>query len=89
MAIFILGNFDFQVNSKCQMSKNKNQAKYWLGLTGIAVQMGVLIYLGSWLGNWLDEKYEKQNNMFTIILTLFAVVVSMYLVIKQTKKLNP
>ncbi len=71
------------------MSKPKNQAKYWLSLTGIAVQMGVVIYLGSWLGRWLDEKYAKENSMFTIILTLLAVVVSMYLVIKQTKKLNP
>jgi len=50
--------------------------------------MGVIIYLGSWFGGWLDEKYQKDNNMFTIILTLFAVAVSMYLVIKQTKKLN-
>ena len=71
------------------MSKPKNQTKYWLSLTGIAVQMGVIIYLGSWLGEWLDDKYQKDNNMFTIILTLSAVVVSMYLVIKQTKKLNP
>lgn len=71
------------------MSKPKNQVKYWLSLTGIAVQMGVLIYLGSWFGGWLDEKYQKNNNMFTITLTLFAVVVAMYLVIKQTKKLNP
>lgn len=71
------------------MPKPKNQAKYWLSLTGIAVQMGVIIYLGSWLGGWLDEKYQKENNMFTILLTLSAVVVSMYLVIKQTKKLNP
>jgi len=51
--------------------------------------MGVIIYLGSRLGGWLDDKYEKDNNMFTIILTLLAVVVSMYLVVKQTKKLNP
>ncbi|MEP3208440.1 MAG: AtpZ/AtpI family protein [Maribacter sp.] len=71
------------------MPKPKSQAKYWLSLTGIAVQMGVLIYLGAWFGGWLDEKYQKDNNMFTIILTLVAVVVSMYLVIRQTKKLNP
>lgn len=71
------------------MPKPKNNAKYWLSLTGIAVQMGVIIYLGSWFGGWLDEKYQKDNNTFTISVTLFAVAVSMYLVIKQTKKLNP
>ncbi len=70
------------------MSKNK-QAKYWLSLTGIAVQMGVIIYLGSWAGGWLDEKYAQQSNTFTIVCTLVAVAVAMYLVVKQTKKLNP
>ncbi len=88
MAIFILGTFT-KVCEKKVMSKPKNQTKYWLSLTGIAVQMGVIIYLGAWFGGWLDEKYQKDNNIFTIVFTLFAVVISMYLVIKQTKKLNP
>ena len=70
------------------MPKPKNQTKYWLSLTGIALQMGVIIYLGAWCGGWLDEKYQKDNT-FTMVLTIFAVVISMYLVMKQTKKLNP
>lgn len=70
------------------MAKGKKEVKYWLSLTGIAVQMGVIIYLGARLGQWLDTEYEKENNTFTIILTLFAVAISMYLVIQQTKKLN-
>ncbi|WP_297690739.1 AtpZ/AtpI family protein [uncultured Eudoraea sp.] len=70
------------------MSKGKKQAKYWLSLTGIAVQMGVIIYLGARLGQWLDMKYLNDKNTYTIILTLFAVAISMYLVIQQTKKLN-
>ena len=69
------------------MSKKK-QAKYWLGLTGIAVQMGVIIYLGAKAGNWLDEKYENKENTYTIVLTLVAVAIAMYLVVQQTKKLN-
>ncbi len=71
------------------MSGSKKPAKYWLSLTGIAVQMGVLIFCGAKTGNWLDEKYETANNSYTIILTLAAVAISMYLVIRQTKKLNP
>jgi len=70
------------------MSKGKKEVKYWLSLTGIAVQMGVIIYLGARLGQWLDMKYQNEKNTFTIILTLFAVAISMYLVIQQTKKLN-
>lgn len=70
------------------MTKGKKEVKYWLSLTGIAVQMGVIIYLGARLGQWLDAEYENDNNTYTIILTLFAVAISMYLVIQQTKKLN-
>jgi len=70
------------------MSKRKKETKYWLSLTGIAVQMGVIIYLGARAGQWLDEEYENEKNSYTIILTLLAVAISMYLVIKQTKKLN-
>lgn len=70
------------------MSKGKKEVKYWLSLTGIAVQMGVIIYLGARLGQWLDMKYLNEKNTYTIILTLFAVAISMYLVIQQTKKLN-
>jgi membrane protein DedA with SNARE-associated domain len=70
------------------MAKGKKEVKYWLSLTGIAVQMGVIIYLGARLGKWLDMKYQNEKNTYTIILTLFAVAISMYLVIQQTKKLN-
>ena len=71
------------------MSKSKNQTKYWLSLTGIAVQMGVIIYLGAKAGNWLDTTYGNEKNTYTIVLTLLAVAIAMYLVVKQTKKLNP
>jgi len=70
------------------MAKGNKEIKYWLSLTGIAVQMGVIIYLGARLGQWLDLEYQNEKNTYTIILTLFAVAISMYLVIQQTKKLN-
>ncbi len=69
------------------MSKPK-KSRFWLSLTGIAVQMGVIIYLGAWLGQWLDEKEGSENNTYTIFFTLLAVAVAMYLVVKQTKNLN-
>ena len=74
--------------STLSMPKPKKKSRYWLSLTGIAVQMGVIIYLGAWFGQWLDEKYASENNTYTIFLTLFAVAVAMYLVVQQTKKLN-
>ena len=50
--------------------------------------MGVIIYLGAWGGKTLDEEHSDGGNTYTIILTLFAVAVSMYLVVRQTKNLH-
>ena len=58
-------------------------------MTSIALQMGLIIYLGAWGGRWLDEKYSDGGKTYTLLLTLAAIVISLYLVIKQTKRLNP
>lgn len=70
------------------MPEKKKKPNYWLSLSGIAIQMGVIIFLGAKGGQWLDEKYSNEGNLYTVVLTLLSVAVSMYLVIKQTNKLN-
>ncbi len=70
------------------MPDKKNKLNYWLSLTGIALQMGVIVFLGAKGGQWLDEKYSDGGNTYTVFLTLAAVAISMYLVVKQTNKLN-
>ncbi|SHI50740.1 AtpZ/AtpI family protein [Pseudozobellia thermophila] len=55
-------------------------------LSGIAIQMGATIYLGNLLGAWLDVKFEKTYLEDTV--TLIAVFLSMYLVIKKVINLN-
>lgn len=55
-------------------------------LSGIAIQMGATIYLGNLLGTWLDEKFQKTFLEDTI--TLVAVFLSIYLVIKKVMALN-
>ncbi|PIB23408.1 AtpZ/AtpI family protein [Maribacter sp. 4G9] len=55
-------------------------------LSGIAIQMGATIYLGNLLGTWLDEKFQKTFLEDTI--TLLAVFLSIYLVIKKVMALN-
>jgi len=55
-------------------------------LSGIAIQMGATIYLGNLLGSWLDKTYNKTFLEDTI--TLIAVFLSMYLVIKKVVALS-
>ncbi len=70
------------------MTEKKKKPNYWLHLTGIAIQMGVVIFLGARAGQWLDENYAESGTTYTVVLTLLSVAISMYLVIKQTNKLN-
>lgn len=72
-----------------QNQKPENQLKKIAALSGIAIQMGVTIYLFVLLGKWLDESYNPSGKMFLIIFTLVGVGVSLYVVLKQVNKLNP
>lgn len=70
------------------VNKKDNGLKRWAILSGIGIQMGVIIYLFVKLGQWLDDKYSEGGKTFLIICTLVGVGASLFLVIKQTNKLN-
>ena len=57
-----------------------------LQLSGAGLQMGLTIYLGFLLGKWLDTKFE--TSFLTEIITLVAIFLSMYSLIKQANKIN-
>ena len=56
-------------------------------LTGVAVQMGVVIYLSVKGGKWLDAHFGTENT-YLPLLTLLGVGVSIYLVIQQLKRIQ-
>jgi len=66
----------------------KKQRNRWLALINIPIQMGIIIYLFSLLGNWLDQKYINTNNIFVKILTLFGVALAFYNINRQLKDIN-
>lgn len=74
------------------MQDNKKQSKKQLNpfirFSSIALQMGLTIYLGSKLGEWLDVKFNNTNQLYYKIVTLIAVFVAMYAVIKQVLNLT-
>ena len=62
------------------MKKNLNDfAKF----SGIGFQMLAIILIGAWGGNKLDERFGYENPTFLIICTLLAVVLSIYLAIRD------
>ena len=72
-----------------EKQNQKKQLKQIAALTGIAIQMGITIYLFVILGKWLDTKYGDSSKVFLIVFTLLGVAISLYAVLQQIKKLNP
>lgn len=70
-------------------SKQNKQLKQIAALSGIAIQMGLTIYLFVLLGKWLDTTFNPSGKAFLIIFTLLGVGISLYAVLKQINKLNP
>jgi F0F1-type ATP synthase assembly protein I len=74
------------------MTDNQNPKKQtnnkWLALINIPIQMGAIIFLFSYFGNWLDEKYPNSHNVFVKILTLIGVAIAFYNINRQLKEIN-
>lgn len=66
--------------------QNKKPLNKYLRFSGVAIQMGLTIYLGNKLGEWLDSKYINENQLYTKICTLLAVFGAMISVIIQVSK---
>ena len=75
--------------SEDKSSKGKaNSLKKYLVLTGIAFEMGAIIFVFAYAGKWLDAQYSADKKWFTMLCVLAGVGISLYLVIKQLNKIN-
>ena len=54
----------------------------------IPFQMGLIIVAFSYLGIWLDEKYQNSDDLGLKISTLIGVFIALYNVIRQVNDLN-
>jgi F0F1-type ATP synthase assembly protein I len=64
------------------------QMKNYMRYSGIAFQMGGTIFAGAYLGKWLDATYPMDKKWFTMILTILAVVLSLYTTLRLINKIN-
>mgnify|MGYP006168081717 CR=1 FL=1 len=70
------------------MQDKKPSRNKWLALITIPFQMGLIIVAFSYLGIWLDEKYQIQEDLGLKICTLIGVFIALYNVIRQVNDLN-
>ena len=60
--------------------------KKFIRFSTLGVQMAVLIYLGSELGKYLDEKYASEKGLYTAVCVMAAVGISLYQLVKEMPK---
>ena len=71
---------------KPQLPKKKTNK--WLALINIPIQMGVVIFLFSKLGTWIDQNYPNPSNIFVKLFTLIGVALAFYNINRQLKEIN-
>ena len=65
-------------------SRNTNRGlNNIIRFSSLAFEMGLMICIGAFGGDWLDNHFDNNKPWFTIGLSLLAVIGSIYLVIKR------
>ena len=68
--------------------QKKRRLNKWLSLISIPIQMGVIVFLFSKLGQWLDQKFINKYNLYVKILTMVGVAIAFYNISRQLKEIN-
>jgi undecaprenyl pyrophosphate phosphatase UppP len=68
--------------------QKKKQRNRWLSLINIPIQMGIIVFLFSQLGQWLDQKFLNKHDIYVKLLTLVGVVLAFYNIAQQLKEIN-
>jgi len=63
--------------------KPKKPLNSYAKFSSLAIQMGAAIGGFTWLGYFLDGKYNPGGQGWTISLSLFGVFVALYLIIRE------
>lgn len=66
----------------------KKQRNKWIALINIPIQMGVIIFVFAYAGQWLDDKYPNPNRVYTKVITLAGVFLALYNVYRQVNELG-
>jgi len=70
------------------MKKLKKQPKSWLIFSGLAVEIGVIMYVFLQAGFYLDSITFWGLDLYTLLFSIIAIIVIIWLIIFQTKDLK-
>ncbi len=66
----------------------KRKLSTFARFSSAGIQMGVIIALFTWLGTWLDSKYQTKTPWFTIGLSLFGVIAALVIIIREVIQMS-
>ncbi len=66
-----------------KLKEAEHQYSKYLKYSNVAIQMGIIIALGAWGGQKLDERFQNETPYFTIFLSLLAVIIAILIVIRS------
>ncbi len=69
-------------------SENKKNQKALIRFSSAGIQMGVIIGLFTWLGTYLDEKYNNTTAYWTVGLSLLGVIIGLVIVIREVIRMQ-
>jgi len=69
-------------------SKQERPFKAYAKYSGLAIQMGVTIYLAHLLGEYIDERQGITDGTYSQYITLAAVFLSTFLIIRQVIRMS-
>lgn len=65
------------------MMKEKKKVNLFVRFSSAGIQMALLIIVGALGGQYLDENSDNEKPVYTIIFSLVAVAIGLYLIIKE------
>ena len=70
------------------MSKQDKPLKNFATLSGLGLQMGIIIYVLVRIGKCLDAYFNLPKKIFVAIGAITGVALGLYVVLKQLKKIQ-
>ena len=65
------------------MKPVKKQPNNWLIFSGLAFQIGIVMYIMVYLGRWIQEKWEITYSWPTLVLSSIGLILVLLVLIKQ------
>lgn len=70
------------MNQKSPQKQYNNYLRY----SGIGLQLFATVFLGTYLGFWLDKHFDTQKPIFSIVLGALSVVLGIVFVTRELLK---